>query len=174
MPSKVSYSAQISCCNHGPLLKSSYPFLPHDWPLVSAASLREDPQSCNGECDWFANLLNSWWQLAWIKHTWHICSTLFLSCDSFQFWSQRKNLAGFAWQKSISLVWDMLVPPWVPAGLWRTWFVVFWDIIFMLICWKLVILWKSFFSLRMFDYACWVENSHLESCRDGKNNQGRC
>lgn len=98
VPSEVSHSAQISCCNRGPLLKSSYPFLP--WPLVSAASLREDPQTCNGECDWFANLLNSWWQLAWIKHTWHICSTLFLSCDSFQFWSQRKNLAVLAWQKS--------------------------------------------------------------------------
>lgn len=96
VPSKVSHNTQISCCNHRPLLKSSYPFLPHRWPLLPW----EDPQSCNRECDWFAYLLNSWWQLAWIEHTWHICSTLFRSYDSFQFCSQRRNLAVFAWQRS--------------------------------------------------------------------------
>lgn len=58
----------------------------------------------------------------------------------------------------------MLLPLWVPM----TSFVIFWDFIFMLICWKLVLLWKSFFP-RTFDYECGVENIHLEYCRGGKN-----
>lgn len=47
-------------------------------------------------------------------------------------------------------------------------FVILWGCIFILICWKLVILWKSFFP-RTFDCECEVENTHLEYCRGGKN-----